>query len=236
VWDPQRDDVLPEPYSVDRPRGKAASKAALQAQFGLEPDAGVPLLGVVSRLTSQKGLDLVLAVLPDIVRMGAQLVVQGTGDAPLEAAFRAAAAAYPQRVGVRLDYDEPGAHLIIAGADMIVVPSRFEPCGLTQLYGLRYGTVPIVRRVGGLADSVFDAGTAPAAQGNGFVFEQAQPQALREAILRALLCYRSAAEWSRLMHIGMSEDLSWDRPARRYMALYEQACAERRDTGHHDTD
>ena len=123
-----------------QPQGKAACKAALQAQFGLAVEPGAPLLGVVSRLTSQKGLDLVLSVLPELMRLGGQLVVQGTGEAALEAAFRMAASAHPGRVGVLLGYDEIGAHRLIAGADMILVPSRFEPCGLTQMYGLRYGT------------------------------------------------------------------------------------------------
>ena len=149
VWDPAADTALPQRYSAQQMQGKAQCKAALQQHFGLAVEAGTPLLGVVSRLTSQKGLDLVLSVLPEIMRMGGQLVVQGTGEASLEAAFRMAADAHPGRVGVLLGYDENAAHRLIAGADMILVPSRFEPCGLTQMYGLRYGTVPIVRRVGG---------------------------------------------------------------------------------------
>jgi starch synthase len=229
VWDPAADTALPQRYSAQQMQGKAQCKAALQQHFGLAVETGTPLLGVVSRLTSQKGLDLVLSVLPEIMRMGGQLVVQGTGEASLEAAFRMAADAHPGRVGVLLGYDENAAHRLIAGADMILVPSRFEPCGLTQMYGLRYGTVPIVRRVGGLADTVRDAA---ADQGNGFVFDTAQPQALQEAITRAFELYRQRAAWARLVQRGMGEDLSWGGPAQQYMALYEQLGVDRRDKRH----
>ena len=229
VWDPAADAALAQRYDRQRMQGKAACKAALQQHFGLAVDAAAPLLGVVSRLTAQKGLDLVLSVLPELVRMGGQLVVQGTGEASLEAALRMAADAYPGRVGVRLGYDEAGAHRLIAGADMILVPSRFEPCGLTQMYGLRYGTLPVVRRVGGLADTVRDAG---AGQGNGFVFDSAQPPALLEAIARAFELYRQPAPWVRLVQRGMGEDLAWSGPAQQYMALYEQIGADRRDKRH----
>jgi starch synthase len=206
-------------------QGKAACKAALQAQFGLAPEPAAPMLGVVSRLTSQKGLDLVLSVLPEIVRHGAQLVVQGSGEPALEAAFRMAADAHPGRVGVLLGYDETGAHRLIAGADMILVPSRFEPCGLTQMYGLRYGTVPVVRRVGGLADTVSDAA---AADGTGFVFEPAQPHALAEAVARAIDTYRRPEAWAALMQRGMQQQFSWDGPARQYLQLYADARRRRR--------
>ena len=137
-----------------------------------------------------------------------------------------------------LGYDEIGAHRLIAGADMILVPSRFEPCGLTQMYGLRYGTVPIVRRVGGLADTVHDAGAGDAAgaQGNGFAFDGAQPEALREAIARAVERYRQPQAWSRLMELGMDEQLSWDVPAQQYMALYDRVVRERRESRQRDID
>lgn len=238
VWDPAADTALAQRYSAQQLQGKAVCKAALQARFGLAAEPDAPLLGVVSRLTSQKGLDLVLSVLPDIVRLGGQLVVQGTGEAGLEAAFRMAASAHPGRVGVLLGYDEIGAHRLIAGADMILVPSRFEPCGLTQMYGLRYGTVPIVRRVGGLADTVRDAGSAqsPAADGNGFVFDSAQPHELKDAISRAFDAFRQPDAWRQLMQRGMAQKLSWDGPARDYMTLYERACSERQDTQRKETD
>jgi starch synthase len=229
VWDPAADAALAQRYSASQLQGKAVCKAALQSRFGLTAEPAAPLLGVVSRLTSQKGLDLVLSVLPEIVRQGAQLVVQGTGEPALEAAFRMAADAHPGRVGLLLGYDETGAHRLIAGADMILVPSRFEPCGLTQMYGLRYGSVPIVRRVGGLADTVRDA---IAADGNGFVFEPAQPQALAAAIARAVEAYRQPQAWAGLMQRGMQEQLNWDGPARQYMALYADARRRRRPSAH----
>jgi starch synthase len=224
VWNPAADSALAARYDAERLDGKARNKAALQQRFGLQVQAEAPLFGLVSRLTAQKGLDLVLAALPELVRMGAQLVVQGTGEGGLEAALRDAAAAHPGRVAVHLGYDEPGAHRLIAGADLILVPSRFEPCGLTQMYGLRYGSVPLVRRVGGLADTVRDAGSAehPAPDGNGFVFEPAWPPALLDAAWRAIECYRRPALWQALMRRAMAEDLSWDGPAQRYVALYDR--------------
>lgn len=228
VWDPAADGALAQCYSPQQLAGKAACKAALQAQFGLQADPAAPLLGVVSRLTSQKGLDLVLSALPDMLAMGAQLVVQGTGEPALEAAFRMAASVHAGRVGVLIGYDEAAAHRLVAGADMMLVPSRFEPCGLTQMYGLRYGSVPVVRRVGGLADTVAEArvDAAGALQGNGFVFDAADPGALRDAVGRACAMYRTPEIWPRLMRRGMGETLSWDGPARQYMALYEQLRAE----------
>jgi starch synthase len=238
VWDPATDSALPQRYSAAQLQGKAQCKAALQQRFGLAAEPGTPLLGVVSRLTAQKGLDLVLSVLPEVIRMGGQLVVQGTGEPALEAAFRMAADAHPGRVGVLLGYDEIGAHRLIAGADMILVPSRFEPCGLTQMYGLRYGSVPIVRRVGGLADTVRDVGHGEpaAALGNGFAFDAAQPPALQGAMARAFDLYRKREAWAELMQRGMGESLSWDGPARQYMALYEQVGSERRETRRKELD
>ncbi len=238
VWDPAADTALAQRYSAQQLQGKAVCKAALQARFGLAVEPDAPLLGVVSRLTSQKGLDLVLSVLPDVVRLGGQLVVQGTGEPGLEAAFRMAASAHPGRVGVLLGYDEIGAHRLIAGADMILVPSRFEPCGLTQMYGLRYGCVPIVRRVGGLADTVREARLAGPSveEGNGFVFDSAQPHELHDAISRAFDTFKKPDAWTRLMQRGMAQNLSWEGPARDYMALYDRACMERRDTQRKDSD
>ncbi|MEO7854830.1 MAG: glycogen synthase GlgA [Rubrivivax sp.] len=222
VWNPATDAALPECYSAAHPQGKARCKEALQAQFGLNSDATAPLVGVVSRLNAQKGVDLVLGALPELLRQGGQLVVQGTGDPLLEAALRIAAAAHPGQVGLLLDYDEPGAHRLIAGADIIAVPSRFEPCGLTQMYGLRYGTVPVVRRVGGLADTVREAVADDDANSNGFVFDAASSLTLQAALGRAIECYRQPARWSALMQRGMELDHSWAGPAARYMALYAQ--------------
>jgi len=222
VWDPAHDPALSSPFDADALHGKAMCKAALQAECGLAVRADAPLLAVVTRLTPQKGLDLVLAVLPEIQRLGAQLVIQGSGDLALESAFAMAAKASPESVAVHVGYDEARAHRIIGGADLIMVPSRFEPCGLTQMYGLRYGTVPLVRRVGGLADSVIDGQT-------GLLFDHASPAALQACIERAVAAWRRPAEWQALQRNGMGVELSWHKSAEKYLSLYNQARQARRD-------
>ena len=227
VWDPTADPELPARYSADELAGKAQCKARLQQALGLLPEADAPLFGVVSRLTSQKGLDLVLEALPDLLAQGAQFAVQGTGDAALEGAFRQAMAQHPGRVAVRLGYDEAFAHQLIAGADAMLVPSRFEPCGLTQLYALRYGTVPIVRRVGGLADTVVDANEDTLARdvATGFQFGPATADALGRTLQRAVLAYRQSAQWQQLVRRGMAQNFSWEPVAQQYLALYKEAIA-----------
>ena len=222
VWDPARDPALAAPYDRDAPEGKAVAKSVLQHECGLVADAHAPLLALVSRLTGQKGLDLVLAALPALLREGAQLVVQGSGDAALEQAFVEAAQAYPRSVSVFTGYDEARAHRVIAGADLMLVPSRFEPCGLTQLYALRYGTLPLVRRVGGLADTVDEGRT-------GFLFDEPSALALQGAFERALQAWRDPPRWRSMMRAGMVQELSWDGPARAYLALYAEACRAREE-------
>ena len=222
VWNPATDSALAARFAPDAMAGKAVCKAALQAEAGLLPRPQAPLLTVVSRLTSQKGLDLVLAVLPELLRRGAQLVVQGEGEPALESAFAMAAHAHPESVALHVGYDEARAHRLIGGADMILVPSRFEPCGLTQMYGLRYGTVPLVRQVGGLADTVADGHT-------GFCFGDATAFALQAAVDRALAAYAVPAHWHALQQAGMAQALGWDGPAKAYMALYADACRARRE-------
>jgi starch synthase len=222
VWDPRHDAILPRPYGEgDTTAGKQAAKAALQRYLNLEPIEGAPLFGAVSRLTPQKGLDLVLAGLPDIVG-GGQLVLLGAGDGDLEQAFRAAAERSRGRVGVMIGYDENLAHLIYAGSDVILVPSRFEPCGLTQLYALRYGALPLVRRVGGLADTVVDATATNLADGvaTGFVFDDDRTSALASAIGRATALFRERELWQRMMRRAMTRDFSWAAAARQYAAVY----------------
>jgi starch synthase len=222
VWNPATDPAIAERYDTERLAGKAACKRALQTELGLQVDPNALLITVVSRLTSQKGIDLLLAALPELMRMGVQLAVQGTGEPALEAAFSMAQQAHPGRVQVHIGYDEARAHRLIAGADVIAVPSRFEPCGLTQMYGLRYGTLPLVRRVGGLADTVADA-TAPAlaaGTATGFAFDAATPQALTRAVTRAVALKADAAGWHKLMRAGMAQSLSWRVPAAQYLALY----------------
>jgi starch synthase len=225
VWDPARDPALTCRYDAADLKGKAACKQALQVEAGLDADSAAPLLGIVSRLTSQKGLDLVLGALPALVRAGAQLLVLGSGDADLEVALREAARARPGRVAVRIGYDEAFAHRLVAGVDVILVPSRFEPCGLTQLYGLRYGTLPLVRRVGGLADTVADV--REGGRATGFVFEEATADALTGAIDRALALYRQPTLWRETMLRAMAQDFSWEASAEGYLALYSELVAAR---------
>ena len=226
VWNPAADTAIATRYDIDRPAGKADCRRALQTLMGLAQDDQALLVTVVSRLSAQKGLDLVLAALPALLRAGVQLALQGTGDAVLEAAFLAAQKAHPGRVAVHIGYDEARAHQMVAGADVIAVPSRFEPCGLTQLYGLRYGTLPLVRRVGGLADTVTDdeLGSGLASQ-TGFAFGAATPGALEACVLRAVALKRDASAWRSVMQRGMAQDRSWAGPAQAYLALYAQARA-----------
>ena len=222
VWNPAADPAIAERYDAERPGGKARCRAALQRELGLQEDGQSLLVAVVSRLTAQKGLDLVLAALPELLRGGAQFAVQGTGEPALEAAFSMAMESHPGRIHVHVGYDEARAHRLIAGADAIAVPSRFEPCGLTQLYGLRYGTLPIVRRVGGLADTVVDA-AAPALadrSATGFAFDAATPAAFEQAVRRAIGLRADAAAWRGLMATAMAQSMSWAGPARAYLDLY----------------
>jgi starch synthase len=196
----------------------------------LDPDAAALLFTVVSRLTHQKGLDLLAAALPGLVARGGQLALLGSGSAELEALFERAAADHPGRVGVRIGYDEPLSHLLIAGGDAIVLPSRFEPCGLTQLYGLRYGTIPIVARTGGLSDSVIDANAAGVAVGaaTGIVFGPDSREELERALARAFDLFADRAEWQRLIRAAMKQPVGWRRSAESYKAIYDQAREGRR--------
>ena len=224
VWDPQHDPNLPRSYSVeDAPAGKRAAKAALCSRLDLAEDPDMPLYGVVSRLTPQKGLDLLLSAVPQLVARGGQLALLGSGDSDLEQGFAAAESNNPGRVAAKLGYDEGLAHLIIGGSDLVVVPSRFEPCGLTQLYALRYGALPLVRRVGGLADTVVDASAVSLADGSatGFAFDGLSPAALLEAISRAAGLLHQRPIWQRMIKQAMTRDFSWDVAARRYLALYQ---------------
>jgi starch synthase len=223
IWDPRRDRALPRPYGIaDAAIGKRAAKAALQTRLELAPRDDMPVFGVVSRLTAQKGLDLLLAALPGLVEGGAQLALLGAGDAALEDGFAAAAAAYRGRVAARIGYDEELAHLILGAADIVLLPSRYEPCGLTQLYALRYGALPLVRRVGGLADTVVDATAVTLADGTatGFAFDEESPQALRAAIERSRSILGQREVWSRMVRQAMTRDFTWAAAARRYRALY----------------
>ncbi len=222
IWNPQTDTTLARPYSATKLGDRAANKAALQEKFGLLLNVKGPLFGVVSRLTSQKGLDLLALCLPGLIARGGQVALLGAGDPQLERGFVTMAQAYPDSVGVRIGYDESLAHLIQAGVDFLVVPSRFEPCGLTQLCALRYGAVPLVARVGGLADTVIDANEAALGAGvaTGVQFFPADAGALDHALVRAFELYGDDEIMRRLRINGLSSDVSWRHPARRYAALY----------------
>ncbi|MEO5367306.1 MAG: glycogen synthase GlgA [Magnetococcus sp. WYHC-3] len=220
TWDPAGDAYIKKRYAADKMAGKAANKKALQKELGLEVQDQAPLFGVVSRLTGQKGIDLILAALPGLLGMEAQLAVLGTGEAELEARLEEAARVHPGRVAARLAYDEALAHRMIAGSDMLLIPSRFEPCGLTQLYALRYGTLPVVRLTGGLADSVFE--TAQPEQGTGFTFRQATGTELLLALMRAAGVYRQPEVMAAMRHNGMAQEFSWEFTAKKYAALYHE--------------
>ena len=217
--------ILPRCYGPeDAASGKPIAKAALQRRLGLDDRHDAPLFGVVSRLTPQKGLDLLLACLPELVADGSRLAILGSGDHDLEHGFSMAAAAHNGAIAVEIGYDEALSHLIIAGADMVVVPSRFEPCGLTQLYALRYGTLPLVRRVGGLADTVVDATAVSLAEGSadGFAFDGDSAPALLAAVRRANNLFHERAIWLRMMQRAMTRDFSWAAAARQYVAVYRE--------------
>ncbi len=216
-WDPSSDKYLTARYDGSDLAPKAAGKLALQQRLGLQVDKKAPLLGVVSRLTYQKGLDMLLECLPKLLDGGAQLAVLGSGEADLEKRFTQLALRYPGRVSVTLRFDEGLSHQIMAGADIFLMPSRFEPCGLNQMYGMRYGTPPVVRRTGGLADSVTDVSLA---NGTGFVFDDANPAALYRAVAAAIDCYRNKPAFQRIQRNGMRCDVGWRSSAQRYLDLY----------------
>jgi starch synthase len=230
-WNPEHDPFIPEPYGPETLEGKAASKAEVLARFNLPADAAArPLVGMISRMVDQKGFDLVAALAADLPRLAASFVVLGTGEARYQELWAQLAQAHPDRIGVFIGFNEPLAHLIEAGADIFLMPSQFEPCGLNQMYSLRYGTVPVVRAVGGLADTVIDY--APGRRtATGFVFEPYTPAALLEALTRALTMYHDRARWMALQRRGMVQDHSWDRSAREYVKIYGRVRRTRQDIG-----
>jgi starch synthase len=235
AWDPGRDETLPQSYSASTIVNRAANKAALEDRFGLDHD-DTPIFAVVSRLTWQKGLDMLVPLCDELVERGARLVVLGTGDAEIENGFNGAAMRHPGRIGTIIGYDEGLSHLVQAGADVMMVPSRFEPCGLTQLYGLRYGCVPLVSRVGGLADTVIDANEAAIEAGvaTGVVFSPATEEALNEAIRRTIALYNRPKVWHKMQRRGMKSDVSWEASAEKYAALYASLLGLERDADSDD--
>lgn len=224
-WNPEQDASLPATYNADDLSGKQICKATLQQEMGLPVITNRFLFGTVGRLVTQKGMDLVADALPAMLReSGGQFILLGSGDRSLEGRFEALAEQYPEQVAVRFGYDEELAHRIEAGLDLFFMPSRFEPCGLNQMYSLAYGTLPLVRRTGGLADTVIDAEPATMADGtaNGFVFDEANSAALQEAFSRALSVYQKPDLWHQMQLLGLRQDFSWDRAAQQYAHLYSQ--------------
>lgn len=224
-WDPARDPYLPEPFDASNLDGKAAAKRAVFERADLPVNADTmarPLIGLISRLVDQKGFDLLEALAHELPRLDASFVLLGTGERRYEDLWLGLAARHPDRIAARIGFDEAMAHLIEGGADLFLMPSRFEPCGLNQMYSLRYGTVPVVRATGGLYDTVssFDARTG---HGTGFTFDEYSPQALLDTLRWALEVFGDRAVWRRIQLAGMKQDFSWDASARQYVKVYERA-------------
>lgn len=244
IWDPSGDPHLAAQFNRQHLAGKRFCKVKLQRELGLVPASDLPLVLYVSRLTEQKMADLVLKIVPDIMERQVQMALLGEGDAELEKQFLDLARLYPGKFAVRIGYEEPLAHRFHAGGDILLHPSRFEPCGLTPLYALRYGAVPVVRGVGGLVDTIIDATEERLRSGtaNGFVFEDASPVTMLAALDRALAVYDQPLLWRRLQSFGMSQDFGWNAAARQYSALYRKlapdaeptsATLDQRDLWHH---
>lgn len=226
-WNPARDGHLPEHFSSRQLEGKRRLKAEAIHRFGLYGYPDDPLIGIVSRLAWQKGIDVALRGLPEIIQRGAKLIVLGSGEAELETGLKSLAARYPDRVGVRIGFDEPSAHLVTAAADLMLVPSRYEPCGLVQMQAMRYGALPVATRTGGLADTVTDIHEHPGA-GTGFLFDSAEAGELTRALHRAINTHwMDRKSWEAAIREAMTRDFSWGRAALGYEDLYRQALAVR---------
>ncbi len=220
-WNPATDRFLAANYQAKNVSPKAADKAALQQHFGLPERSETPMFGLVSRLAGQKGLDILAEALPHLLRLDVQFALLGTGEQYYHDVLSRLAAQYPDKMGLALTFDNALAHRIYAGSDMFLMPSRYEPCGLGQMISMRYGTIPLVKKTGGLADTVtdFDPETG---EGNGFVFEEHTGVAFLGAIARAIVTYKTPPAWSRVIHNAMASDFSWQRSAREYTQLYEK--------------
>jgi starch synthase len=229
AWNPATDPLIPANFDLDTLDKRSAVKAALQKSFDLAQDDNITVLAWVGRLVQQKGIDLVIDLLPRLMHLPLQMVFVGSGEARYEQTLLQWARLYPDRIAIKLGYDEARAHLVEAGTDIFLMPSRFEPCGLNQMYSQRYGAIPLVRRIGGLADTVTDASPAHLGQGTatGIVFKEATGDALFTAIQRGLDLYRDRGLWQQVQRTGMARDFSWETSAQRYLDLYEQALADR---------
>lgn len=222
VWDPATDPVLASQFTATTLNRRAPNKPALLARFGLDPASPRPLFAVVSRLTWQKGIDLLAEALPTLLALDADLVVLGSGEPAIEQALRAAADRHPDRIGVQLGYDEALAHEIQGGADALLIPSRFEPCGLTQLCALRYGAIPVAARVGGLSDTIIDTNemARQAGIGTGVLFSPVGRETFEQALARTCDLFRLPQVWRRMQSNAIRTDVGWSAPARAYADLY----------------
>jgi len=235
-WDPEHDLNLPAPFDASKLRGKTAAKRKVLEAYGLgwtQPRRNCPLVAMISRMVDQKGFDLLAELADELPALDATFVLLGTGERRYEELWRDLAARYPDRIGVRIGFDERLAHLIEGGADIFLMPSRFEPCGLNQMYSLRYGTIPVVHATGGLYDTVDNVrvtrrGRYGRRAGTGFTFDEYTPAALLAALRRAIETYANRPSWRRIQKAGMAKDLSWDASARDYVDVYERASADRR--------
>ena len=223
-WNPKTDPNISEHYDISTLNKKRLNKTALQNKLSLPVDNNIPVFALISRLVEQKGIDLLLECLPEMLTLPLQFVLLGSGEKRFEQQLSLFAETYPDKIAITIGYDEALAHLLEAGADIFLMPSRFEPCGLNQLYSQRYGTVPIVRKTGGLADTVVDAlpETLSNNTATGFVFNEATSGTLMETIKRALIVYSQPETWKQLQTSGMQKDYSWIKSAKEYMALYDQ--------------
>lgn len=226
-WNPATDPHLAAPYSRDDPRPKAENKAALQRRLGLPVRPETPLLGLVSRLATQKGVDLLAEAMPHLLQLGVQLALLGTGEQEYHDLLSRLAQQHPRQVGLVLGFDNPLAHQIYAGSDLFLMPSRYEPCGLGQMISLRYGTIPVVRHTGGLADTIVDLTQNPE-RGNGFSFREPTALAFFGALARALLTLGAPQTWQRVVARAMACEFSWQRSAQAYVELYQRALSRRR--------
>ncbi|GAB3488773.1 glycogen synthase GlgA [Marinomonas epiphytica] len=220
-WSPENDAHIAKNYSPDTLQDKQANKHALLTECGLPAIMDKPVYGVVSRLTEQKGLDLILQALPESLAKGARFILLGSGDGNLEQAYLDLQKQYPEQVSITIGYDESFSHRLQAGVDCLLIPSRFEPCGLTQLYALKYGTLPLVRHTGGLADTVFEGSNKP----NGFVFHEATVADLCDALSRSMACFDDSAEWQKRQLNAMSYDHSWQAVTGQWGELYTRLLA-----------
>ncbi|MCU0598558.1 MAG: glycogen synthase GlgA [Desulfobacterales bacterium] len=220
AWDPAVDPLLPSAYTPDDTRGKLNCKKSLIRELGMDPTlVHHPLLGVISRLDIQKGIDLIVAAMDAIMGLDAGMIILGIGEDSIQKAIHHACRKYPRRVKFEMRFDDSLAHRILGGADMLLMPSRYEPCGLTQMYAMKYGTIPVVHAVGGLEDTVVSFGLS-SAKGNGIKFKPADTGAFMEAIRQGITLYQNKKAWKRLMQNAMRTDFSWERSARSYLKLY----------------